>query len=608
MLSDILFLFFLKESGPKLTNFSISISMDIIHLLPDSIANQIAAGEVIQRPASVVKELIENAVDAAADNIQIIIKDAGRSLIQVIDNGQGMSKTDARLSFERHATSKIHSAKDLFALRTMGFRGEALASISAVAQVELKTRRKEDEIGIFIRISASKVEKQETVAIHSGSSFSVKNLFYNIPARRKFLKSNEIEFKNILVEFERVALVNPQITFTLRHNSREIISLPISNLKQRITNLMGGKIAQNLLPININTSFIQIYGFISVPTASKKRGALQYFFANGRYMRHAYFHRAVILAFEPFIPIGDHPNYFLYIKIDPASIDINIHPTKTEIKFENEQMLFQIIFSAVKEAIAVPTLEFDQEKVIDIPSYRGKEIQITPPIIQMHSDYNPFSDKYVYENSQINWKQSCLKNQTNNTEGTAERIKTTYLQYKGKYLILSLKSGIIFIDQRRAHIRILFDDYIKRINHKQGISQRLLFPEKISFTPKEITILPYILDDLAFIGFDLKDLGNNIYSINGIPAGSENIDIIATLQEIIDKILTTSCEIKEEITESLVLVLAQKTAINYGISFSEEEIHTLIARLFSSTSPKYTPDGKLIIFMLSEEELNKRFL
>lgn len=583
--------------------------MDIVHLLPDSIANQIAAGEVIQRPASVVKELIENAVDAEANSIQVIIKDAGRSLIQVIDNGKGMSKTDACLSFERHSTSKIHSAKDLFALQTIGFRGEALASIAAVAQVELKTRLKEDEIGTLIQISASQIKKQEITVTPFGSNFSVKNLFYNVPVRRKFLKSNKVEYKNILTEFERITLVNPQIAFTLQHNNKEIISLPISNLKQRITNLIGKKIAQNLLPVDINTSFIKIYGFVSIPTSSKKTGALQYFFANGRYMRHPYFHRAVILAFEPFIPIGEQPNYFLYIEIDPASIDVNIHPTKTEIKFENEPILFQIISSAVKETIAIPTLEFDQEKAINIPVYTGVGMKTTsPPTIRIRSDYDPFkcSVAHTHTHSQIS-EQSYLKNQIY-TETIPNYAKTTYLQYNEKYLILSLKSGIIFIDQRRAHIRILFDDYIHRINYKQRISQRLLFPEQISFTFKEATILPHILDDLAFIGFDLIDLGNNVYSISGVPTGLENIDVVATLQEIIDKIISTDCDVKEKITESLVLVLVHKMAINYRKNFSEEEVHTLIVRLFSSTSPNYTPDGKLIISTLSEEELNKRFL
>ncbi|MDR2520885.1 MAG: DNA mismatch repair endonuclease MutL [Bacteroidales bacterium OttesenSCG-928-I14] len=587
----------------------------IIRLLPDFIANQIAAGEVIQRPASVVKELIENSVDAEASNIRVIIKDSGRSLIQVIDNGKGMSAYDARLSFERHATSKIHNAKDLFTLRTMGFRGEALASIAAVSQVELKTRREVDEIGTLVQISASKVEKQEIAVTNLGSSFSVKNLFYNVPARRKFLKSNEVEFKNILTEFEKVALVNYKIIFTLQHNNKEIISLPISNLKQRIASIVGKKITQYLLPIDINTAFTHIYGFISTPTSSKKRGALQFFFVNGRYVRNTCLHKAVVSAFEPFIPISEHPNYFIYIDIDPTSIDINIHPTKTEIKFENEQILFQVIFSAIKETLAVPSLEFDQENTIDIPVYIESNTQPNSPKIQIQSDYNPFKEKYMHRYLQTNCiekPQFYLDNNSNNPitnckNNHFDNKKISYLQYKGNYLVIPLKSGLAFINKRRAHIRILFDNYMQKINFKKGISQRLLFPQIIHFTKKESIILPYILDDLNFVGFDLENLGDNVYSINGIPPELINIDIVAAIQEITDKISDTGCEIKEEIRGQLALILATKKAINYESSFSEEEIHILISSLFSSSSPNYTPDGKLIIFMFSEKKLNKQF-
>jgi DNA mismatch repair protein MutL len=586
---------------------------DIIHLLSDSIANQIAAGEVIQRPASVVKELVENAVDAGADTIQVVIKDAGRTLIQVIDNGKGMSETDARMSFERHATSKINTAHDLFALQSLGFRGEALASIAAVAQVELKTRRKEDETGTLIQIAGSQLEKQEAIASIPGSSFSVRNLFFNIPARRKFLKSNETELKNILTEFERVALVYPQIAFSLSHNDTEIFSLPASGLKQRIINVMGKKIAQSLLPVNIQTSFIQISGFIGAPDSSKKRGAMQYFFVNGRYMRHAYFHRAVQLAFEPFIPVGDQPNYFIYMEVEPDSIDVNIHPTKTEIKFDNEQMLFQVISSAVKEAIAVPALEFDREGAIDMPVYNiERKTPVEAPKVQMRSDYNPFRESRLYERPKLDWEQlyESRREEPQETKQTSipavdELIQV--LQFKGRYLITSLKSGLTLIDRRRAHIRILFDDYMRRMNQKQGVSQKLIFPEIISFSSKEATILPCILDDLAFIGFDLADLGGNSWSINGVPAGLENVEPVETLQEMVDKALETGCEIKEEVMESLALALAQKAAIPYGKNLSDEEAQSLIAKLFSSPSPNYTPDGKGIVSILPEEELSKRF-
>ena len=595
---------------------------DIIHLLPDSIANQIAAGEVIQRPASVVKELVENAVDAGADNIQIYIKDAGRTLIQIIDNGKGMSETDARMAFERHATSKISNANDLFSLKTMGFRGEALASIAAVAQVELKTSRKEDETGTLLCISASQIEKQEAISMNHGSSFSVKNLFFNIPARRKFLKSNETEFKNVLTEFERVALVYPNIAFSLWHNDYEIQNLPVSSQKQRIINVLGKKLSQQLLPVNVDTSLVNISGFIGNPESSKKRGAYQYFFVNGRYMRHPYFNRAITLAFEPFIPSGDMPNYFLYLTVDPSSIDVNIHPTKTEIKFENEQAMWHIISTAVKESIAisVPGLEFDREGAIEMPVYDSKRTPVEAPRVQVRSDYNPFRETNTQSYKKVDWEKLYEKSHDseakNEPQPLFEEHKTktpakdhffNLLQYKGKYLIVALQSGLTLIDQCRAHIRILFDEYMKRMEQRQGVSQGLLFPEIISFTPKEATVLPCLLDDLAFIGFDLADLGNSAYSINGIPSGLENIDMIETLQDMVSRVLETGCEIKEEVVESLALTLAKKAAIPSGKVLSEEESTDLLTRLFASPSPNYTPEGKIIVSVITEEELSKRF-
>ncbi|MDR0547559.1 MAG: DNA mismatch repair endonuclease MutL [Dysgonamonadaceae bacterium] len=595
---------------------------DLIRLLPDSIANQIAAGEVIQRPASVVKELVENAVDAGADFIQVILKKSGGLLIQVVDNGKGMSETDARMAFERHATSKIASAQDLFSLRSLGFRGEALASIAAVAQVELKTRRKDDELGTVLQIAASKVEKQEPAALPEGSSFSVKNLFFNIPVRRKFLKSPETELKNIISEFERVALVYPDIAFSLHDDNSELISLPVSNLKQRIINLMGKKIAQSLLPIQIDTSFLKVSGFIGAPSSSRKRGALQYFFVNGRYMRHPYFHRAVMTAFEPFIPAGDQPNYFIYLDVEPSAIDVNIHPTKTEIKFENEQMLFQVIASAVKEAIATPDLEFDREGAIDIPVYTPEQsTQVKMPQVQMRSDYNPFKETRTYNRPPSDWEQlykpapawpsdvfaNVSKRQKSEQKDSTQDPPMQLLAFKGRYLVTVLKSGLTLIDQRRAHIRILFDDYTGRMSRKQGLTQKLLFPEMLTFTPAQAAVLPCILDDLTFIGFDLADLGGNTYSINGIPAGLENVEPVAALQEMVDKVIETGCEITDEITESLALTLAQKAAIAPGKILSEEEAQSLIAKLFSSASPNYTPDGKLVLSVFSEDELGRRF-
>jgi len=588
---------------------------DIIHLLPDSIANQIAAGEVIQRPTSVVKELIENSIDAGADSIQLILKDAGRSLIQVIDNGRGMSETDARMAFERHATSKIHKVDDLFALQTMGFRGEALASIAAVAQVELKTARENETAGTLIQISASQVEKQEMIAANQGCIFSVKNLFFNVPARRKFLKSNEAELRNIITEFERIVLVHPQITFVLRHNDSEIFNLPVTAIRQRILNVFGKRLNTQLLSLQAETSLVSVSGYIGTLDSSKKKSALQYFFVNNRYMRHPYFHKAVMQAFEPYIPAGEMPNYFIYLTVDPASIDVNIHPAKTEIKFENEQAIWLIINSAVKEALAksnaIPRLEFDREGAIELPVYTQKTTHSEAPKIHFQSEYNPFTETRHSGNLLKNFEKLYVdqpfapEEPTMPSEWKAERA--SFFSFKGKYLVSSLKSGLVVIDQHRAHIRILYDVYLQQMNQKRGVSQGLLFPEIISFTPMEATVLPCLLDDLAYIGFDLADLGNNAYSINGIPSGLENTDIIETLQDMTDKVLETGCEVKEEIQESLALTLAKKAAIPYGKLLSEEEAESLIANLFTSNEPNYTPDGKTILSIISEEELGKRF-
>jgi len=591
---------------------------DIIHLLSDTIANQIAAGEVIQRPASVVKELMENAIDAGASAIQLIIKDAGRTLIQVVDNGKGMSETDARMAFERHATSKITTVDDLFSLRTMGFRGEALASIAAVAQVELRTARPGDQAGTLLLISGSQVEKQQAIATNSGSIFSVKNLFFNVPARRKFLKSNETELRNILTEFERIVLVNPQIAFDFRHNNTEVMNLPVANLKQRILNVFGKRLETQLLSVHVETSLVSVTGFVGTPNSSKKRGNLQYFFVNSRYMRHPYFHKAVIHAFEPFIPAGEMPNYFLYLTVNPNNIDVNIHPTKTEIKFENEQAIWMIITAAVKEAIGKTnvSLEFDQKDAIDMPVYNQKTTSVGAPKINLNTQYNPFknTERSFEHHSKPAVKWEKLYHEDSSPEKTAPtqseilmEEKKAILSYKGKYLITPLKSGLSVIDQHRAHVRILFDEYMQRMRQKQGVSQGMLFPEIISFTPAQATILPFLLDDLAYMGFDLSDLGNNSYSINGIPAGLEQADVVGILQDMTDKVLETGCEVQEEITETLALTLAKKAAIPYGKILSEEEAAGLIAGLFASSSPNYTPDGKPIIVVFSDDELLKRF-
>lgn len=625
---------------------------DIIHLLPDSIANQIAAGEVIQRPASVVKELVENAIDAGAGHIQVNIKDAGRTLIQVIDDGKGMSETDARMAFERHATSKISSAEDLFSLHTMGFRGEALASIAAVAHVELRTRLQGSELGTKLSMAGSTLQDIEPDACTEGSIFSIKNLFFNVPARRKFLKSNETEFRNIINEFERIALVNPQVALGLNHNDTEIFNLPESGLRQRIINVYGKSLNQKLLSVDAQSSLVTISGFVGRPDSAKKRGALQYFFVNGRFMKHPYFHKAVMQAYEQLIPPGEQPNYFIYFTLDPSTIDVNIHPTKTEIKFENEQPIWQILMAATREALAkssaIPTIDFDVEDAIDIPVYNPvKEADgFKAPSVQLDSGYNPFkssSSSYTPpsssspKKSEFDWSQLYqgfesdrdavrkdleMMGEVLDTEQDelAEPVKmavggealfaetaTPCYQYKGRYIITALKSGLALIDQHRAHVRILFDQYLNNIRQQKGASQQVLFPEIIEFTAAEAAVLPVLLEDMRFIGFDLSNLGNNSYAINGLPAGLENVDQIVLIKDIVSRAIETGCEVHEEICESIALALAKAAAIRPGKVMSADEMDHLIATLFSCPDSNLTPDGKTIVSMLTDEELEKRF-
>ena len=619
---------------------------DIIHLLPDSIANQIAAGEVIQRPASVVKELVENAVDAGAGHIQVNIKDAGRTLVQVIDDGKGMSETDARMAFERHATSKISTADDLFSLHTMGFRGEALASIVAVSQVELRTRLKGAELGTHLVFSGSELESVEPDACTEGSIFSVKNLFFNVPARRKFLKSNETEFRNIINEFERIALVNSQVALSLYHNDTEIFNLPESGLRQRIVNVYGKTLNQKLLSVDAQSSLVTISGFVGRPDSAKKRGALQYFFVNGRFMKHPYFHKAVMQAYEQLIPAGEQPNYyFIYFTLDPATIDVNIHPTKTEIKFENEQPIWQILMAATREALAkssaIPTIDFDVEDAIDIPVYNPvkEAAPYKAPCVQVNSGYNPFETS-SYKKPEFDWSKlyndfegdrnairqgaeltgsflaSDISEPTieadevvvQDTSGSLfNDVSNPCYQYKGKYIITSLKSGLALIDQHRAHVRILFDQYITNIRQQRGASQQVLFPEIVEFTASEATVLPTLLEDMRFIGFDLTNLGNNSYAINGLPAGVENLDPVSLIRNMVDRVIDTGCEVHEEICDSLALSLAKAAAIRPGKILSGEEMDNLLASLFSCQESNLTPDGKTIISKLTDEELEKRF-
>ena len=620
---------------------------DIIRLLPDSVANQIAAGEVIQRPASVIKELVENAVDAGAKHIDVLVTDAGKTSIQVIDDGKGMSETDARLAFERHATSKIREAADLFALRTMGFRGEALASIAAVAQVELRTCQEGEDLGTSLCISGSKVESQETVACPKGSNFQVKNLFFNIPARRKFLKSNQTELSNILTEFERIALVNPDVSFTLHHNGTEMLNLPAIQLKQRIMGVFGKKINQELLSVDVDTTMVRISGFVGRPETSRKKGARQYFFVNGRYMRHPYFHKAVMDAYEQLVPTGEQVSYFLYFEVEPANIDVNIHPTKTEIKFENEQAIWQILSAAIKESLgkfnAVPSIDFDTEGMPDIPAFENSPYSgLQMPKTTYNPEYNPFNtsssspsytrqdskgwDKFYEGLEQHSSPASAFsypddgdyfveqpQEEQNPTlsgqmeESASVETSAQHYQYKGHYIMTSVKSGLMVIDQHRAHVRILYDRYLSQIASRQGASQGMLFPDIVQFSASEIPVLQSIMDDLSYLGFELTDLGGGSYAINGVPAGIEGLQPIELVQNMVHTAIEKGCKVKEEIQSMLALSLAKAAAIVQGQVLSNEEMNHLVDELLTSTSPNYTPDGKPVLVVIQEDELEKLF-
>ena len=623
---------------------------DIIRLLPDSVANQIAAGEVIQRPASVIKELVENAIDAGAQHIDVLVTDAGKSSIQVIDDGKGMSETDARLSFERHATSKIREAADLFALRTMGFRGEALASIAAVAQVELRTCVEGEELGTKLVIAGSKVESQEAISCPKGSNFCVKNLFFNVPARRKFLKSNQTELSNILTEFERIALVNPNVSFTLYHNDAELFNLPAIQLRQRIMGVFGKKINQDLLSLDVDTTMVRISGFVARPESARKKGARQYFFVNGRYMRHPYFHKAIMDAYEHLIPVGEQVSYFIYFDVDPGNIDVNIHPTKTEIKFENEQAIWQILAAAVKETLgkfnAVPSIDFDTEGMPDIPAFESSPYAgIQPPKTTYNPDYNPFNTSAVppssysskpsrdweqlYEGLEhhssaqhiqksypddgdyftaVSMEQPVTPTLYDHSEEAAMGEKSSqHYQFKGRFILTSVKSGLMIIDQQRAHIRILYDQYLEQITRRQGASQGMLFPDIVQFPVSEVPVLQEIMEDLSYLGFELTDLGGGSYAINGIPSGIEGLNPVELIQSMVHTAMEKGGKVKEEVQSNLALTLAKAAAIVPGQVLTNDEMNGLVDGLFAVATPNYTPDGKTVLSVLQEDELEKLF-
>lgn len=654
---------------------------DIIQLLPDSVANQIAAGEVIQRPASVIKELVENSIDAGATLINVVCVDSGRTSIQVTDNGKGMSETDARLSFERHATSKIRQADDLFNLHTMGFRGEALASIAAVAQVELRTRRPDDDLGTALTITGSRFVSQEPVQCPVGCNFTISNLFYNVPVRRKFLKSNTTELNNIVTAFERIALVYPDVAFTLYNNQTELYNLKAGGLRQRIVDVIGKKINQHLLPIDIDTSMCKISGFVGKPESARKKGARQFFFVNGRYMKHPYFHKAIMTAYERLVPEGEQIPYFIYFTVNPTDIDVNIHPTKTEIKFENEQTVWQILTAAVRDAVGmfndVTAIEFDTEGQPDIPALGTMpQADISAPKVQYNPAYNPFNEPSAQRSSAApdNWEQlyeglssahsrqqsapslfgndtggviQSRSNATNkpfadkgivlskgfskpdglNAESAGfnalsadtdmlsastepsplEEKSPTHYQYKGRYIMTSVKSGLMIIDQYRAHTRILYEGYIEQMQKRRPSSQKPLFPDTIHFSASDKVVVEAVMPELQNIGFELTPNEEGDYTITAVPSGLDGLDYVALVQDLVASAREKTTSAIDDINHSIALELARNAAVTYGQVLTNAEMENIVNSLFACFNFSYTPDGKKILTMLRQTDLEQLF-
>ena len=614
---------------------------DIIQLLPDNVANQIAAGEVVQRPASVVKELLENAVDASADNIKLIIKDAGKTLIQVIDNGIGMSQTDARFAFERHATSKIKTASDLFNLHTNGFRGEALASIAAITHTTLKTKQENQELGTQIKIKGGEVISQEVISTPKGSSFEIKNLFYNIPARRNFLKSNTIETRHIIDAFQRVALTYPNIAFSLYHNDNEIYNLKTGNLRQRITTIFGKNTNEKLVPIKEETDILKIEGFITKPNFAKKKRGEQFFFVNNRFIKSAYLHHAVANAFEGLLNHGYHPSYFLYLTVPANSIDINIHPTKTEIKFDNDRDLYAIIRSTIKHSLGQynvsPALDFDRDASLDTPYSFKNKTQINTPIIEIDPDFNPFSseqksslspDKAIspFRKKEIptNWSTLYLENEkTNkliqNIEVDAEiltqklftdldeNVNFTTYQFHKKYLVSSIKSGMVLIDQNYAHQRILYEDLLVKLTMEDVGNQQLLFPLKVNLNKSDIAIISDFKIDLQSAGFSISKILDDSIVLETIPINISESEVIGVIEELIENFKNEIPENSFSQIDIIAKSLAKSLAIKSGINLTHKEQEDILNKLFLCKEPNYSPFGKKVFITLSLEELEEKF-
>ena len=596
---------------------------DIIQLLPDSVANQIAAGEVIQRPASVVKELVENAVDAGAKTIHVLVVDAGRTSIQVIDDGIGMSETDARLAFERHATSKIREANDLFELQTMGFRGEALASIAAVAQIELYTRQEGEDVGTHLSISGSKFTGQEPCACAVGSNFKIENLFFNVPARRKFLKSNSTELSNILSAFERIVLVYPNVAFTFHSNGTEMFNLKPGNMKQRILDVFGKRMNQDLLPISVETTMCKISGFVGKPESARKKNTRQYFFVNGRYMKHPYFSKAVMNAYDRLIPVGEQVPFFIYFDVSPSDIDVNIHPVKTEIKFENEQAIWQILTAAVKEAIGlfnnVPSIDFDIQGKPDIPLFDGQNGS-SAPSVKYNPQYNPFtSSKSRPSSSSVNqWEDLYEGLETQSQEETnlfddeiedqsgndlISDVSPVHYQYKGKYIMTAVKSGLMIIDQHRAHVRMLFEKYLGILNNHQGTSQKVLFPEVFQLSASEQVVLKRVWEELTYLGFEITDMGNGNYAIVAVPSDAIDTNVVSLMHDMLNTASENGISVKDEINRVVALTLARNTAIPYGQVLNNDEMDNIVNGLFACSNMNFTPEGRNILCILKQQEI-----
>lgn len=624
---------------------------DIIRLLPDSVANQIAAGEVVQRPAAAIKELVENAVDAGATIIKIIVKDAGRTLLQVIDNGCGMSPTDARLAFERHATSKISKAADLYDLHTMGFRGEALASICAIARVELRTMRKDDTIGTCVIIEGSKVESQEPEVCAPGCNFMVKNLFFNQPARRKFLKSDHVEMNHILREFERMALVNPDIEFQLVHNDVVLHQLLRSSFKQRIVDLFGKSIDKQLVPVDTETSIVKINGFVSRPENARKRGALQFLTVNGRNMRHPYFHKAIMHCFEQLIPSDEQPCYFINLTVDPETIDVNIHPQKSEIKFENEQPIWQILVAAVKEGLgkfnAVPSIDFDLDDAPEIPVFQPDAGASHG--LDLDTSYNPFasqSPKAGGSASQVCRKSSVVMNQDweklyqdferkrdeelSNIKASAlnsmsldeigeeeipdmdfsagfDSAVPAVMQLKGRYILSPAKSGLTVVDQHRAHVRILYDRYLDLARLDALSTQRVIFPEVLELSPSQSVFLEGIAGELSALGFDISFLGDNSWTVNGLPSVLNDVNPRELMMAMLDMVMDSGERLGESMRERIAFSMAKSAAIKPGQQLTSAEMDHILSDLFKLATPNYTPDGKLVLSVIATDDIARLF-